>query len=177
MKILVASDLHGDSYWTERVIDAFKNEGADKLVLLGDILYHGPRNDLPEHYDPKKVISLLNPLADRILAVRGNCDTEVDQMVLDFPIMADYIYLISGETAFFATHGHVFGPERLPKAIAANSVLLAGHTHVACDKIITGSETGMSVRYMNPGSPSIPKEGTKPSYIVIENGSAELKSF
>lgn len=177
MRFLVASDLHGDSYWTERVLEAFKNEKADKLVLLGDILYHGPRNDLPSHYEPKKVISLLNPLASSILAVRGNCDTEVDQMVLNFPILADYIYLVSGETTFFVTHGHNISPEKLPAALSEGTVLLAGHTHIACDKEITDPATGKKVRYMNPGSPSIPKEGTMPSYIMIENGTAVLKSF
>ena len=177
MRFLVASDLHGDSYWTERVIEAFKNEKADKLVLLGDILYHGPRNDLPAHYEPKKVISLLNDMASSILAVRGNCDTEVDQMVLGFPILADYIYLVSGETTFFATHGHNYGPYDLPVCLPANSVLLAGHTHVACDQILTDSKTGMTFRHMNPGSPSIPKEETMPSYIVIEDGTAVLKNF
>lgn len=177
MRFLVASDLHGDSYWTERVIEAFSNEKADKLVLLGDILYHGPRNDLPAHYEPKKVISLLNPMSSSILAVRGNCDTEVDQMVLKFPIMADYIYLVSGETTFFATHGHNIGPDKLPASLPSGSVLLAGHTHVACDKEICDDITGVSVRYMNPGSPSIPKENTKPSYIIIEDGIAELKVF
>ena len=177
MRFLVASDLHGDSYWTERVIKAFNDEKADKLVLLGDILYHGPRNDLPAHYEPKKVISLLNSMASSILAVRGNCDTEVDQMVLKFPILADYIYLVSGETTFFATHGHIIGPHRLPACLPDNSVLLAGHTHVVCDQTVTDPESGLTVRYMNPGSPSIPKEGSVPSYIVIEDGTATIKSF
>ena len=175
MRFLVASDLHGDSYWTERVLEAFKNECADRLVLLGDILYHGPRNDLPEHYEPKKVISILNPLAEKILAVRGNCDAEVDQMVLNFPIMAEYICLISGETTFFATHGHHYGPDSLPSSLSANSVLLAGHTHVVCDKEIKDPDSGVTVRYMNPGSPSIPKEGSIPSYILIEDGNAVIK--
>ena len=171
MRFLVASDLHGDSYWTERVIEAFKKENAGKLVLLGDILYH------PSHYEPKKVISLLNSMASSILAVRGNCDTEVDQMVRDFPILADYIYLVSGETTFFATHGHNTGPHNLPSCLPENSVLLAGHTHVACDQNVTDPKTGLTVRYMNPGSPSIPKEGSKPSYIVIEDGLAVIKPF
>ena len=175
MRFLVASDLHGDSYWTERVLDAFKNENADKLVLLGDILYHGPRNDLPEHYEPKKVISLLNPMADKILAVRGNCDTEVDQMVLKFPILADYVYIVSGETTFFVTHGHNFGPNCLPVSFPECSVLLAGHTHVVSDREITNPATGITVRYMNPGSPSIPKDGSIPSYILIEDGNAVIK--
>lgn len=141
------------------------------MILLGDILYHGPRNDLPAHYAPKEVIALLNPLADSILAVRGNCDAEVDQMVLDFPIMSDYIELVSGDTAFFITHGHVYGPDKLPKGIKNGDVFLSGHTHVACDVVRDG------IRFMNPGSPSIPKEETKPSYILIEDGRASLIPF
>lgn len=175
MRFLVASDLHGDSYWTERVLQAFNDEKADKLVLLGDILYHGPRNDLPAHYEPKKVITLLNEMATKILAVRGNCDTEVDQMVLKFPILSDYIYLVSGETTFFATHGHNAGPEKLPVFLPEGAVLLAGHTHVVCDKEITSPDTGARFRHMNPGSPSIPKEGSTPSYILIEDGNAVIK--
>lgn len=174
MRFLVASDIHGDSYWTERILEAFNSEKADRLVLLGDILYHGPRNDLPAHYEPKKVISLLNEYASLILAVRGNCDAEVDQMVLNFPITADYIHLVSGETMFFATHGHVYGPNKLPAALPKGAVLLAGHTHIACDREIQGL-FGTKVRYMNPGSPSIPKEGSIPSYILIEDGNAVIK--
>lgn len=175
MRFLAASDIHGDSYWTERILEAFNSEKADRLVLLGDILYHGPRNDLPAHYEPKKVISLLNGYSSRILAVRGNCDAEVDQMVLDFPITADYIQLISGGITFFATHGHVYGPEKLPSSLPEGAVLLAGHTHVTCDREITNPSTGAKVRYMNPGSPSIPKEGSIPSYILIEDGNAVIK--
>jgi len=171
MKIMVASDIHGDFSWAQKVIDKFEELEADKLLLLGDILYHGPRNDLPADYAPKKVIELLNSYADRILCVRGNCDTEVDQMVLKFPIMADYIYLVSGQTVFFATHGHHYNPDNLPPCLGDGDVLLCGHTHVACDEMREG------FRYMNPGSPSIPKEGTPPSYIVIEDGKAELFAF
>lgn len=166
MKIFVASDIHGDSDQCKAVIDKYREEKADRLLLLGDILYHGPRNDLPASYEPKKVIAMLNEIKDEILAVRGNCDTEVDQMVLEFPIMADYIYLISEETTIFATHGHKFNDlSMLPK----NTVFLYGHTHVACDEVKEG------IRTMNPGSPSIPKNGTVPSYIIIENGDLTLK--
>ena len=176
MKYFVASDIHGDSYWAQRVIDAFLSSGADKLVLLGDILYHGPRNDLPSHYEPKKVIEILNNIADKILAVRGNCDTEVDQMVLKFPILADYIYLVDEGTVFFVTHGHVYNPINRPSVMPEDAILLTGHTHVAGD-IIWEYEDGRKIRYMNPGSPSIPKENTKPSYIIIANGKAELIAF
>ena len=171
MRIMVASDIHGSYGAACKVIDKFHEIKADKLLLLGDILYHGPRNDLPADYEPKKVIELLNSQKEIILAVRGNCDTEVDQMVLQFPIMAEYIYLISGETVIFATHGHHFSQDDPPVFLPDGAIFLGGHTHVACDK-----EYG-SFRYMNPGSPSIPKEGTAPSYIVIEDGKAELIAF
>ena len=176
MKFFVASDIHGDSYWAKRVIDAFIVSKADKLVLLGDILYHGPRNDLPSHYEPKKVIELFNAIADKIIAVRGNCDTEVDQMVLKFLIMADYIYLVDEGQVFLVTHGHIYNPYDKPEAMPDGGTLLMGHTHVAKD-IMFKAEDGKTFRYMNPGSPSIPKEDTKPSYIIIENGKAELVSF
>ena len=176
MNFFVASDIHGDSYWAERVVKAFEESKADKLVLLGDILYHGPRNDLPAHYEPKKVIEILNAIADKILAVRGNCDTEVDQMVLKFPILTDYIYLVDEGTVFFVTHGHIYNPMNLPSVMPENAILLTGHTHVAGD-MMWDLPDGKQIRYMNPGSPSIPKEDTKPSYIIIENGKAELFQF
>ena len=169
MRILAASDLHGSLGWTERVLSRFEEEKADKLLLLGDLLYHGPRNDLPGDYQPKKVIELLNNYKDRILAVRGNCDTEVDQMVLEFPIMADYAYIVSGDCVIFATHGHVYNPKILPVSLPEGGILLYGHTHVAEDRTEGG------YRFMNPGSPSIPKNGSVPSYIIIEDGKAELK--
>ena len=111
MKLMIASDIHGSAYYCKKMVAAYQREHADRLLLLGDILYHGPRNDLPEDYDPKAVISLLNPLKQEILCVRGNCDTEVDQMVLDFPIMAEYCLLeLNGQT-IFATHGHLFSQD------------------------------------------------------------------
>lgn len=169
--MMVASDIHGSLGACQRVLDKFEELGADKLVLLGDLLYHGPRNDLPSDYNPKAVIELLNNYKDRILAVRGNCDTEVDQMVLKFPILADYIYLVNEEQVILATHGHNYNLSNIPEFLPTNAILLTGHTHVACDKIVDG------IRYMNPGSPSIPKEGTKPSYIVINKGEASLHEF
>ena len=176
MKYFVASDIHGDSYWAERVVNAFTDSKADRLVLLGDILYHGPRNDLPSNYEPKKVIEILNSIADKILAVRGNCDTEVDQMVLKFPIMADYIYLVDEGCIFFITHGHIYNPMNLPSIMPEGAILLTGHTHVAGDMDFNCPD-GRQIRYLNPGSPSIPKDNTKPSYIIIENGKAELFEF
>ena len=137
MKLLIASDIHGSAFYCEQMIEAYKREGADKLLLLGDILYHGPRNDLPEGYAPKEVIAMLNPMKKELLCVRGNCDTEVDQMVLEFPILADYCYLnLSGDpeeknsdVTIFATHGHVYNPHKLPM-LKDGDILLNGHTHI-----------------------------------------------
>ena len=171
MKFLVVSDIHGDSYWAQKAITYFEKINADRLILLGDILYHGPRNDLPAHYEPKKVIEIFNGISDKILAVRGNCEAEVDQMVLKFPCMADYIYLVSGDTPFFLTHGHIYSPDKLPAVLCDGSVFISGHTHVTRD-YYEGN-----IRIMNPGSPSIPKEGSRPSYIVIEDGDAKLEEF
>ena len=114
MKLMFASDIHGSAFYCRRMLELYKNSGAKPLVLLGDILYHGPRNDLPREYAPKEVIAMLNPLKDELLAVRGNCDTEVDQMVLEFPILADYGLLLVGETRLYATHGHVYNENHLP---------------------------------------------------------------
>lgn len=171
MKIMVASDIHGSIGVANKIFEIYEQEKADKLLLLGDLLYHGPRNDLPQDYRPKEVIALLNSHKEDILAVRGNCDTEVDQMVLEFPIMADYIYVTSGDLVVFASHGHHYNRENPPVFLPEGAILLNGHTHVAMD------ENCGSYRYMNPGSPSIPKNGTAPSYIIIEDGKAELKKF
>ena len=171
MKLLIASDLHGDAECTAELLDIFEKEKCDKILLLGDILYHGPRNDLPSGYAPKKVIALLNEVSDKILAVRGNCDTEVDQMVLNFPILADYAYVSVGGTTVFATHGHKFGFDN-PPPLRTNEILLTGHTHVL--KI---EKLGCGNYYLNPGSVSIPKEGNPRSYAVLENQRFEIKDF
>lgn len=163
MKLMIASDIHGSAYYCEKMVEAYKKEQADRLLLLGDILYHGPRNDLPRDYDPKKVISMLNPMKNDILCVRGNCDGEVDQMVLDFPIMAEYSLIFDGEITIFATHGHHYNLQNLPPH-KEGDVLLHGHTHVpACI-----CENGMW--YINPGSVSIPKENSPHSYMIYEDG-------
>ena len=172
MKYLIASDIHGSAYWTERLVAAIESEQPDRIVLLGDLLYHGPRNDLPRDYAPKRVIPLLNALADRIIAVRGNCDAEVDQMVLDFPVMADYATLFD-ETGreLFLTHGHVFGAgmhnsvDHAP-ALPEGSALVYGHTHV---KVNEESAAHPGLWLFNPGSVSIPKDGTH-SYGIYEGG-------
>ena len=161
MKIMIASDIHGSAYYCQQMLEAFSEEQADKLLLLGDILYHGPRNDLPKDYAPKEVIEMLNLRRESILCVRGNCDTEVDQMVLKFPIMADYCILYAGETAVYATHGHNFNLKSLPP-IQRGDILLHGHTHVpACEPF------GENNFYLNPGSVSIPKEDSWHGYMVL----------
>ena len=162
MKLMIASDLHGSAHYTKQLLDAYGQEQPDKLLLLGDILYHGPRNDLPEGYAPKEVIAMLNPLAEKLLCVRGNCEAEVDQMVLEFPVMADYCVLFEQGRTIYVTHGHQFSEEHPPK-LQAGDILLTGHTHVPkC------ADHGW--HYLNPGSVSIPKNGSWHGYMTLENG-------
>ncbi len=163
MKFLIASDIHGSAYYCDLLLKAIEEEKVDKILILGDILYHGPRNDLPKDYAPKRVIEMLNPLKDRLLCVRGNCDTEVDQMVLDFPILADYAVISVGDKLIYATHGHKFNEGNLPP-ISNGDILLNGHTHIA--KLTEYND----YIYINPGSVSIPKEKTSHSYMTLENG-------
>ncbi len=163
MKWCIASDIHGSAFYCQKMLAAFDAEQADRLLLLGDVLYHGPRNDLPKEYAPKTVLALLNERKDRILCVRGNCDTEVDQMVLDFPILADYAVLCAGQRLIYVTHGHKFNTKNLPP-LQPGDVLLHGHTHIpACE------ETD-GILYCNPGSVSIPKAASAHSYMTLENG-------
>ena len=170
MKWMIASDIHGSAYYCKKMVEAYRREKADRLLLLGDLLYHGPRNDLPRDYAPKQVIAMLNELSNDILCVRGNCDTEVDQMVLDFPILADYAILCEQGRLIFATHGHRYNEADLPK-IKHGDILLNGHTHVpACDQ--HGHYT-----YLNPGSVSIPKEGSPNSYLTLEDGAFLWKTL
>ena len=162
MKWMIASDLHGSAVYCRRMIEAFEREGADRLLLLGDLLYHGPRNDLPEGYAPKEVMPLLNGMKPKLLCVRGNCDAEVDQMVLDFPILADYAVLPVGQRLVYATHGHVHNLKNLPP-LAPGDILLHGHTHIPA-----WTEFGEENLYLNPGSLSIPKDGSAHRYMTLE---------
>ena len=164
MKWMIASDIHGSAYYCRQLLNAYNREQADRLLLLGDLLYHGPRNDLPEEYDPKQVIELLNAKKQHILCVRGNCDAEVDQMVLDFPVLADYCILPAGEKLIYATHGHIYNLKNLPP-LAEGDILLHGHTHVPA-----WTEFGQGNVYLNPGSLSIPKENSPHSYMTLEDG-------
>ena len=170
MKWLIASDIHGSAFYCRKLLDRSSLEKADRLLLLGDLLYHGPRNDLPEGYAPKEVLSMLNERKDHILCVRGNCDTEVDQMVLNFPILADYAWIDLGSRLIFATHGHKFS-ETNPPPLKKGDFLLNGHTHVpACN--VHGTYT-----YINPGSTSIPKGGSVGSYLVLEDRTFTWKTM
>lgn len=164
MKLMIASDIHGSARYCREMLDAFRREEADRLLHLGDILYHGPRNDLPEEYAPKQVIAMLAQYKDRILCVRGNCDTEVDQMVLPFPILADYCVISMDGRVLYCTHGHRYNLSALPP-LAPGDILLHGHTHIPA-----WEPFGEGSLYLNPGSVSIPKNGTPHSYMTMENG-------
>ena len=162
MKFVIASDIHGSAYWCGKLMELIERENPDKILLLGDLLYHGPRNDLPRDYAPKQVIPMLSQHKDKILAVRGNCEAEVDQMVLPFPCLADYAIVLDGGITFYLTHGHHANPDHLP-ALEQGSIFLSGHTHVKMDEVRNG------IRCVNPGSVSIPKDGTN-SCMVWDNG-------
>mgnify|MGYP003252650787 FL=1 len=171
MKWMIASDLHGSAYYCRKMLEAFEREGADRLFLLGDLLYHGPRNDLPREYAPKEVIPLLNGKKEKLLCVRGNCDAEVDQMVLEFPVLADYAVLPVGRRLIYATHGHIYHVKNLPP-LASGDVLLHGHTHVPA-----WTEFGQGNLYLNPGSVSIPKENSPHSYMTLEGNTMQWKEL
>ena len=171
MKWMIASDLHGSAYYCRKMLEAFEREGADRLFLLGDLLYHGPRNDLPREYAPKEVIPLLNGKKEKLLCVRGNCDAEVDQMVLEFPVLADYAVLPVGQRLIYATHGHIYHVKNLPP-LAPGDVLLHGHTHVPA-----WTEFGQGNLYLNPGSVSIPKENSPHSYMTLEENTMQWKEL
>ncbi len=171
MKWMIASDLHGSAYYCRKMLEAFERERADRLFLLGDLLYHGPRNDLPREYAPKEVIPLLNGKKEKLLCVRGNCDAEVDQMVLEFPVLADYAVLPVGQRLIYATHGHVYHVKNLPP-LAPGDVLLHGHTHVPA-----WTEFGQGNLYLNPGSVSIPKENSPHSYMTLEENTMQWKEL
>lgn len=163
MKLMFAGDIHGSALWCEKMLAVYEREKPEKLCLLGDILYHGPRNDLPEGHDPKEVIKLLNPLKSKLICVRGNCDTEVDQMVLNFPVLAEYALLYSDGHEMFLTHGHHHNPQSLPP-IPEGTVMINGHTHVPKADLLNG------IHCLNCGSVSLPKENTPHCCLVYENG-------
>ncbi len=170
MKWMIASDIHGSAYYCEKVLAAFSRENADRLLLLGDLLYHGPRNDLPQGYAPKEVISQLSAVKDKVFCVRGNCEAEVDQMVLPFPVLADYCLLEQAGHVVFATHGHHYNLET-PPLLQPGDVLLHGHTHVPA------KDDRLGFWYLNPGAVSIPKEGSAHSYMTMEEGTFVWKGL
>lgn len=172
MRLLIASDIHGDSEACGKILAASEFEKVQKTVLLGDLLYHGPRNPLPEHYDPKSVISMLNKNKNQLLCVRGNCDTEVDSMVLDFPILSEYSYIYDGEINLniFLTHGHIYSPEKLP-SLDRRTAFLYGHTH------IFGINIKNNIPCLNPGSVSLPKGGHPQTYMLYDTGNFFIKDF
>lgn len=167
MKLLIASDIHGSAYWCGRLMELMEEFDPDHLILLGDLLYHGPRNDLPRDYAPKQVIPMLSKFADRIIAVRGNCEAEVDQMVLPFPCMADFSQLLVDGNLLYLTHGHHHSPDNLPP-LKEGSLFLSGHTHIKLDEIRNG------IRCINPGSVSIPKDGSH-SCLTYVDGTFSFK--
>lgn len=170
MKFLIASDIHGSLVYTRALLDRFEKEGADRLVLLGDILYHGPRNDIPEGYDTKGVAAALNEYAERVICVRGNCDAAVDQLMLSFPVLGSFGVIADGERLLYLTHGDEYGVDNPPPVLAGDAVL-SGHTHVP----VFIEKNG--VLFVNPGSTSIPKGGSTRGYILYENGRFLRKSL
>ena len=170
MTYFVASDLHGSAYWTEKLFEKFDASGAQKIILAGDLLYHGPRNDLPKEYDTKRVAKILNEHKQHIYTVKGNCDGEVDQMVLDFPCLANYAIFELGGRRFYLTHGHHENPENLPPLLDGE-VFIYGHTHIPMAEKRAGN-------YMlNPGSVSLPKGGYANSYAILEDETFRIIDF
>lgn len=159
MKLMIASDLHGSAYYTRLLLTAMDREQPDRLLLLGDLLYHGPRNDLPREYAPKQVIEMLNARKSQILCVRGNCEAEVDQMVLEFPVLSEFGVVFADGLTIYMLHGH----KNLDIPVMPGDILLCGHTHVPAVR-----KDGDHY-YVNPGSVSIPKEGSCHGYMILEN--------
>ena len=171
MKYMFASDIHGSAHYCRKMLEAYRQSGAERLILLGDLLYHGPRNDLPQEYAPKQVIAMLNEYKNEIIAVRGNCEAEVDQMVLEFPILADYAVIPTANRLIYVTHGHHFNLKQLPP-LQPGDILLHGHTHIPA-----WEPFGDGNLYLNPGSVSIPKAGSEHSYMILKTGEAVWKTL
>ncbi len=163
MRYFIISDIHGSSTYLKKVLETFHSGQYDFLIILGDILYHGPRNPIPEGYNPQEVANLLNPLSSQIIACRGNCDAEVEQMVLEFPCQNDYALVVDGKVSLFITHGHRYTLDNFPKA-PGQSVFLSGHTHLWL------LEKQKDVLVCNPGSITLPKENRPHTYATFENG-------
>ena len=170
MKLFFISDIHGSLYYLEKALELYKKEGASYIVILGDALYHGPRNPLPNEYNPQEVASLLNQYKDKIIAIRGNCDSEVDQMLVEYPMMSDYSIILYNNRRLFLTHGHIYNEDNLPN-LSENDVLIHGHTHVPVAK------KHNKIYVLNPGSVTLPKENNPNSYAILENDLFQIKSL
>lgn len=170
MKLFFISDIHGSLHYLNRALENFRSEEADYIVILGDELYHGARNPLPAGYSPKEVAEVLNGLADRIIAVRGNCDSEVDGMVLDFPMMAAYSTILYNGRRLFLTHGHIYNENNLPR-LRAGDVFIYGHTHIPV------AEKKGDIVVINPGSITLPKENNPNSYGVLQGNTFSIKDL
>ncbi|MBQ0146470.1 MAG: phosphodiesterase [Lachnospiraceae bacterium] len=170
MKYIFASDIHGSAYYCRKLLNVFEHSGAEQLILMGDLLYHGARNDLPEEYGTKDCTQQLNEYAGKIIACRGNCDSEIDQMVLQFPIMSDYNLLNLNGITFFQTHGHLYNPEKLPPMGVCRAFVF-GHIHLPV------ARRQGDVYILNPGSTSIPKGGFPNSYAVLDDNVWTVKDF
>lgn len=170
MKLFFMSDIHGSLYYLEEALEKFEYEKADYLVILGDALYHGPRNPLPKDYNPKEVAELLNKYKNKIIAIRGNCDSEVDQMIIDYPMMSDYSIILYNNRRLFLTHGHIYNKNNLPN-LNENDILMHGHTH------IPAAEKLEQIYLFNPGSITLPKEGNPNSYGILDNNILQVKDL
>jgi putative phosphoesterase len=170
MKLFFISDIHGSLYYLEKALELYKEEGANFIVILGDALYHGPRNPLPEQYNPQAVASLLNQYKDKIIAIRGNCDSEVDQMLIEYPMMADYSIILYNNRRLFLTHGHIYNEDNLPN-LSENDVLVHGHTHVPLAK------KHDKIYILNPGSITLPKGNNPNSYAVLQDDLFQIKDL
>lgn len=166
-KLLFASDIHGSAFWCKKLVQTIEKENPTKICLLGDLLYHGPRNPLPDEYDPQTVALLLNGYKEKVIAVRGNCDAEVDQLLISFPMRADYAILSADGTTFFLTHGHLYDSEN-PPALKKGDVLLNGHFHLPEAKTLPSGAI-----YLNDGSVSLPKNSPH-SCLIIEGREARF---
>ena len=170
MKIFFISDIHGSLFFLKKGLECYKKEEANYIVVLGDVLYHGPRNPLPRDYNPQAVASLLNEYKDKIIAVRGNCDSEVDQMLIEYPMMSDYSILLYNDRRLFLTHGHIYNESNLPNLVE-NDVLVHGHTHIPVAK------KHNKIHVLNPGSVSLPKENNPNSYAILKDNLFQIKDL
>ena len=170
MKLFFMSDIHGSVYYLNEALERFEDENGDYLVILGDILYHGARNPLPKEYNPKKIIEGLNSYSDIIIAVRGNCDSEVDEMVLDFPIMSTYSTILYNDRRLFLSHGHIYNEDNMPK-LSRGDLFIYGHTH------IPKAEKVGDIYIINPGSITLPKENNPNSYGILEDDIFTIKDL